>query len=98
MRILIFGDSIAQGYHDLEMGGWVNHLLTDLLKQKARSTTQTTELFNVSISGNTIQDVINRFEAETNARRWNDDPFLFIFAIGFNDARVDNGRPFSSPE
>jgi lysophospholipase L1-like esterase len=98
MRILVFGDSIAQGYHDLEMGGWVNRLFVDILKEKARNTTHTTELFNVSVSGDTIQNVIDRFPVEAEARQWGDDPFKFIFALGFNDARVDNGVPFSSTD
>lgn len=98
MRILIFGDSVAQGYYDLDQGGWVNLLYLDTLVRKVRSTTYTTELFNLSVSGDDTRRVMQRLEAEIEGRRWQDDPIVLVFAVGLNDTRITNDVPFSSPE
>lgn len=98
MRILLFGDSIAQGYYDLEMGGWVNLLYLDILKRKARTTDYPTEVFNVAVSGDTIPRIINRLENEIDSRRWEDEPIVLIFAIGINDTLLSNDKPNSTIE
>lgn len=98
MRILIFGDSIAQGYYDLKMGGWVNLLYLDILKRKVRATDYTTEIFNVSVSGDTIPRITSRLENEIDSRRWENEPIVLIFAMGINDARLNNGSPASTVE
>ncbi len=98
MRILIFGDSIAQGYYDTEHGGWANLLLLDVLARKTRRTDYQTELFNVSISGDTTKRIVARLESEASTRKWEDEPVLLIFAVGINDTLLDNGQPLSSPE
>ena len=98
MRILIFGDSTAQGYYDLEMGGWVNLLFIDNMKRKARRTDNPIEIFNVAVSGDTTRRIINRLQAEVTARKWQDEPIMLIFAIGVNDSMLDDGKPVSSPE
>jgi lysophospholipase L1-like esterase len=97
VRILIFGDSIAQGYYDLASGGWANLLFIDGLKQKVRRTDNTSEIFNLGVSGDTIRGVRERLESELEARRWEDEPFVLIFAIGFNDTRFDDNTPYSTP-
>lgn len=98
MRMLVFGDSIAQGYYDIERGGWVSLLFLDVLARKVRHTDYPTELFNVSVSGDTIKRITARLEAEASARKWADEPVLLIFAVGINDTLLDNGQPLSSPE
>lgn len=97
MRILVFGDSISQGYYDLETGGWVNLLFLDIMKRKARQTDFTTELFNNSVSGDSTRQIIARLEAEVQYRQWEDESIMLIFAVGMNDTRIDNGVPFSTP-
>ncbi len=98
MRILIFGDSISQGYFDLEMGGWVNLLAIDVLKRKVRRNDNPTEVFNVSVSGDTTRRVITRLKAEIKPRLWKAEPVLLIFAIGINDTHLENDRPVSTLE
>lgn len=98
MRILIFGDSTAQGYYDLEMGGWANRLFIENMRHKARRTDNHTEIFNVAVSGDTTRRIIERLRAEATARKWEDEPIMLIFAVGVNDAMLDNGQPLSSPE
>lgn len=98
MRILVFGDSTAQGYYDLEMGGWVNLLFVDNMKRKARHTDNPVEIFNVSVSGDTTQRITTRLQAEAAVRKWQDEPIMLIFAVGVNDSMLEDGNPISSPE
>jgi len=98
MRILIFGDSVAQGYYDLESGGWVNLLFVENMNHKARRTDNPREIFNMAISGDTTRRVINRLKTDVDARKWEDEPIALVFAVGVNDAMVSNGQPISSPE
>src|SRR5690242_5848882 len=98
MRILIFGDSIAQGYYDTELGGWVNLLLLDVLKRKERHTDSPTELFNLAVSGDTTKRVAARLQQEVIVRKWADEPVMLVLAVGVNDTLLDNGKPLSSPE
>jgi lysophospholipase L1-like esterase len=98
MRLLVFGDSIAQGYYDLESGGWVNLLAQDVMRRKARRTDYASELFNVAISGNFTRNVITRLEAEIQSRLWNSEPVSLVIAVGINDTHVADGVAVSSPE
>lgn len=98
MRILLFGDSIAQGYYDTENGGWANLLATALMRRKARQTDVPAEFFNLAVSGNFTKHVLARLEQEAKSRVWGDEPMLFIFAVGINDAHLDNGQAVSTPE
>lgn len=95
MRVLVFGDSIAQGFWDAE-GGWVSRL------RKFYDTQSITEnkkdyptIFNLGISGDSSADLLARFTHETTARLM--DNLVFVFAIGINDARIAAGINFSSP-
>ncbi len=62
MRILMFGDSIAQGYYDLDRGGWANLLFIQNMRRKARRTDYSVEMFNVSVSGDTVRRVTGRLK------------------------------------
>ncbi len=93
MRILIFGDSTAQGHYDLEKGGWANLLFLRNLSHRVRRKDISTEVFNISIPGNTTKDIIHRLENEIEARQWADEPIVLVFAVGINDSRIVNGRP-----
>jgi lysophospholipase L1-like esterase len=98
MRILVFGDSIAQGYYDTESGGWANLLFKDYLKQNIHSTSELTEFYNVSVSGNNTKQLTSRLDNEITARKWGDDPIILIFAIGINDTFLENGIAVSRPD
>lgn len=76
MTITVFGDSIAWGMVDPLGGGWVNRLKKQIEKKLPQ-----TDFYNLSIPGNTIADVLERFEGESRSRQ----PDVIIFAIGIND-------------
>lgn len=84
MNICIFGDSIAWGAYDPEQGGWANRLRNYFEAQNKDIT-----VYNLSISGDTTTDLLNRLEVELKSR----EPNIIIFAIGINDARsINNGK------
>ncbi len=78
MNICVFGDSIAFGYYDLEKGGWVNRLRIYLDNKKDFDG----EIYNFGTSGDTTNDLLNRFDKETGALK----PDAIIFSIGTNDS------------
>lgn len=84
MRVLIFGDSITQGFYD-ENGGWATRLVNQHLEQEVAGKSNTPTLFNLGISGDTTQDLLNRFEAESSARIEKSSDNALIIAIGIND-------------
>src|SRR5437762_377896 len=99
MRVLIFGDSITQGFFDVR-GGWVGRLREhyDMLQLKNPTTYSQPVIFNLGISGDTAEKLVRRFENETEARLWPDEDMAFVFSIGTNDASTRNLEPFSTPE
>jgi lysophospholipase L1-like esterase len=90
VRVLIFGDSITQGFDDPD-GGWVEHLKRDYLQQKTNGI-DALEIFNLGISGDTSADVLRRIENEISVRRWPNDPVMTILAIGVNDSADKRGQ------
>ena len=74
---LIFGDSIAYGLYDEELG-WVNRT------RKALSNNHF--IFNLSIPGQNSFDVLNKFEIELENRYNEIDDFKLIFSFGIKDA------------
>lgn len=82
MNICIFGDSIAWGAYDPKRGGWAN-CLRNYLEAKNKDI----NVYNLSISGDTTTDLLNRFEVEVKSR----EPNIVIFAIGINDAQSVRG-------
>ena len=95
MRVLVFGDSIAQGFFDVE-GGWVNYLRKyyDEILIRNNDISQPT-VFNLAISGDFTRSVLKRFEDEVTARVWPGEEFVFIFAVGTNDT-VYRGQEYES--
>lgn len=92
MKICIFGDSIAWGAVDPLAGGWVGRLKRFLDKKD-----QDIDLYNLSMPGNTTQDLLRRFKWETLFRQ----PEVIIFAIGINNSvrhSSDNSYVFSLEE
>lgn len=77
MIISIFGDSIAWGAHDLQLGGWVNRLRLYFNNKGDYET----DVYNNGISGDYIKGVLKRFDTEAQAR----NPDMIILAIGIND-------------
>jgi lysophospholipase L1-like esterase len=94
MRVLVFGDSITQGFWDTE-AGWVTRL-RKAYDQKAVDTHDYDQptIFNLGVSGNSSDDVLTRFESETKARAT--EELAFVVAIGVNDARTKAGVNYSN--
>jgi len=98
MRVLVFGASITQGFWDTE-GGWVQRLRNhyDSLQVKDFSQDQPT-IFNLGVSGDSTEELLARFEHETRARVFRQDPLSFVFSIGNNNAREEDGQLYTTPE
>lgn len=82
--IIVFGDSIAYGACDYEMGGWVNRLRLYLDNNNKKNCT----VFNMGIPGNTTVDLLLRFDNEMKKRYYFDDDTTIILAIGINDTQI----------
>lgn len=86
MNILIFGDSITQGFHDTKMGGWVNRLAIHLMDKEVEGDQYGDySVFNLGIFGDNSADLIKRLPTEL-ATRMDKDGGLVIIAIGTNDS------------
>lgn len=93
MRVLIFGDSIAQGFWDIE-GGWVSRIRKYYDQQMIDGIdNDPPTIFNLGVSGNSSGDVLARFEGETEARAT--EELAFVIAVGVNDARIKAGVNYS---
>ncbi len=91
MRILIFGDSIAYGAWDRE-GGWAWRL-RKFLDEKTLSEPESYFLvYNLGVSGDTTEDLLERFEFETEQRIKEKEDTTIIFAIGGNDSTFNNNK------
>ena len=82
-RILVFGDSITYGALDKE-GGWVQRLRKFLDKN---FTKLDIDVYNLGISGDTPEDLLERFEFETKQRMKEGEKIIVIFSIGINDSQ-----------
>ena len=80
-KILIFGDSIAQGYWDDEFGGWAERLKIFCMKNDEDVT-----VHNHGYSGDTSEELLKRLEFERKNGRLEDKDVAIIFAIGMNDS------------
>lgn len=91
-QILVFGDSIAYGAWDKE-GGWVQRL-RKFLDEKTLlipnfCNIDFPQVHNLSVSsekGENSDNLLERFEFETNQRLEKSKKHIFIFAIGKNDS------------
>lgn len=84
--ILVFGDSISYGAWDPE-GGWVQRLRKYLDEKQLRNPNLYFLVCNLGISGDTTEDILQRFEFETKQRIDKEDETIIIFAVGANDTQ-----------
>ncbi len=86
-RILVFGDSIPYGAWD-KQGGWV-YRLRQFLDGKNLSDLNTLPdlVYNLGVSGETTEGLLERFEFETKQRQKEGVELIFIFEIGINDSQ-----------
>ena len=97
MRVLIFGDSITQGFWDAD-GGWVAILRKEYDQQKIDGKDDDpATLFNLGVSGDSSDDILARLKPETEARNRYGE-MAFVFAVGVNDSRTKAGKEFSNVE
>ncbi len=102
MIILIFGDSITQGYWD-EEGGWADRIKRFVMDTDIKRGYKGYHgVFNLGVDANFTKDVVKRFGSEVNARRFAganaSGDYGLIFAAGVNDA-LHIGKGFqSTPE
>lgn len=90
MRVLVFGDSITQGFWDTD-GGWVERI------RKHYDSIQVTDLekfdeptiFNLGISADNSSNILNRIEPEIIARTRHGNLPIAIIQIGVNDSSTD---------
>lgn len=86
-QFFIFGDSITYGAIDRE-GGWTARLRGYLDAKMIHSNLEEFYmLYNLGISGNNSNDLLERFESELKCRLDNTDETIVIFAIGTNDSQ-----------
>ena len=96
MRVLVFGDSITQGFWAVD-GGWVEQLRKhyDGLALKDLRNNQQPTIFNLGISGGTSKTILARFDSETRARS-NGEALAFIFSTGVNDSYREGRDKYKS--
>lgn len=99
MRVLVFGDSITQGFWD-ETGGWVDKLrhYYDSRQLEDLENRHEPTIFNLGISADNSADLLKRVETETMARTRHAQSPTVIIQIGVNDSCVEDGKPQQSIE
>lgn len=88
VNITVFGDSLAYGVADTELGGWVNRLKIFLDNHEERQI----NVFNLSIPGEITEEILIRFKAECNVRYDKEKRTIIVFAVGINDTQDINGN------
>jgi len=92
MRILIFGDSITQGFYDSQ-GGWATRLANQYHMEALKDLSKDTlEVFNLGISGETAEGLLKRLKPEFQARIWRGDRMIVVISIGINNAVMRENR------
>lgn len=92
-NILIFGDSITQGYWD-KKGGWADRIRRKVYKKcLLKNLEEYHEVYNLGRAGDTSADLLLRIENEIKARLWDDPQNIIVIAIGTNDSILVNGKP-----
>ena len=76
-HICLFGDSITWGAWDPEHGGWGARL-----RSYFETNNYDIMVYNCGVSGDTTNELLKRFNIESEARQ----PNIIIFAIGINDS------------
>ncbi|MAS86549.1 MAG: hypothetical protein CMH30_01020 [Micavibrio sp.] len=86
-KLFFVGDSIGVGAWD-ECGGWVARLSGKIMQQNMQRENLYCLPYNISVSGDTFEDALNRFDNEVYCRLDDDDAgkIQFLFSLGSNDA------------
>lgn len=103
VNILVFGTSITYGCWDPE-GGWVQRLRKYVdrknIQEKLGLSGDEIYVYNLGISGDTTEWILQRFEFEAKQRDIEDEGTVVIFQLGKNDALFNNktGKPDIAPQ
>jgi len=91
MKVLVFGDSITQGYWDAE-GGWVERVRKhyDSLQIADLAERDEPTFFNLGISADNSKSILDRIEPEIVARTRHGDLPVVVVQIGINDSSTDS--------
>ncbi|XOA43126.1 MAG: SGNH/GDSL hydrolase family protein [Candidatus Nealsonbacteria bacterium] len=87
-NILIFGNSIALASFE-KREGWIGRL-KDLVNEKSLALPKPENwnaIYNLGVSGDTLEGLAKRFENETSARVKEEKKMIIVFAAGVNDAQ-----------
>jgi lysophospholipase L1-like esterase len=97
-RILFFGTSVDHGFWG-EEGGWVQRLRRDL-DTYSRNHEEDFSLYNLSISGETTERILDRIENEIEAREDFQETHVYLGVGGCNDSQVEleTGQNWIPPE
>lgn len=87
----VFGDSITLGVNDAPAGGWVARL-AGMMKEKGLSVPPDT-FYNLGVRKHSSQQILERWEAEYQARALEGEKSFFIFCFGTVDMAAPKGRP-----
>lgn len=91
MRVLVFGDSITQGFWAVERG-WVDRVRRyyDQLQVKDIQGNDEPVVFNASISGDTSRQILTRIKQEVVARTWPTEKVkpVVLVQVGLNDSSL----------
>jgi lysophospholipase L1-like esterase len=90
--IICFGDSITRGESDAVYGGWADRIKTRLIKHFVETGKDKISLFNMGISGETTNGLIQRFQHEFITRQAVDEQDTVLFGYGANDLAKQDGR------
>lgn len=85
VTIFVFGASGAYGAWDEEGSGWVARL-RKYLDREVSNAEREFYIFNLGVSGNTTEELLDRLEFETYQRVREGGEFIFLFEIGLNDS------------
>lgn len=96
MRLLIFGDSITQGYYDRE-GGWADRLRREYMERRIEGRANI-NVFNLGISGDGSRDILRRIGGEISARQSPGEQIIVMIAIGANDSIVGDSDHSATPD
>jgi len=90
--IICFGDSITRGESDAVYGGWADRIKTQATKQFLETGKDKISVFNMGISGETTNGLIQRFENEFVTRQALDKQDTVLFGYGANDLANQDGN------
>ena len=90
--IICFGDSITRGESDAVYGGWADRIKTRLIKQFVETGKDRISVFNMGISGETTDGLIQRFKHEFITRQTIDKQDTVLFGYGANDLANQDGK------